>query len=134
MKSINKLYAFHLLFLYAFLPVVFFLSVFGSPCVRSVCVLSVFISGADLGPYSLLGGAILWWYLVVDCYCRKFLLWYFLVLTMVWKLYCLFRLVFILLICYLHCYYTIQMHVEFNNKDQIRSFYRPNQRWIQGNS
>ena len=29
--------------------------------------------------------------------------------------------------------YTIQMHVEFNSKDQTRAFYRPTQRRIQEN-
>ena len=52
---------------------------------------------------------------------------------MVKKVYCLFHLLFILLICYVHCYYTIQMHVEFNSKDQTRAFYRPTHRRIQGN-
>ena len=35
------------------------------------------------------------------------------------KVYCSFHLVFLLLICYLQCYYTIQMHVEFDSKDQM---------------
>ena len=43
-----------------FSPAVFFLSVFGATCVRLVCALSGFISGADLGPYPLLGWSIFW--------------------------------------------------------------------------
>ena len=42
-----------------FSPVFFFLSVFWATCVRSVCVLSGFISGAEMGPYPLLGWSIL---------------------------------------------------------------------------
>ena len=48
---------------------------------------------------------------------------------MVWKVYCLFHLIHIANL--LHCYYTIQMHVEFDSKDQVRAFYRPTLRRIQ---
>ena len=103
-----------------FLAVTFFLSVFWTTCVRSVCVLSGGISGADLEPYTHLGWSILagWWMLLCG-------------LTIAWKVYCLFYLVFILLICYLHWHYTIQMHVKFNIMDELHVFYRSTQRRIQ---
>ena len=94
-----------------FLAVTFFLTVFWTTCVRSVCVLSGGISGADLEAYTHLGWSILagWWMLLCG-------------LTIAWKVYCLFYLVFMLLICYLHWHYTIQMHVKFNIMDELHVF------------
>ena len=137
-KSINKLYAFHLLFFPKRLlrdlrtirlrPVQVYLrgrfETLFTPWVEHFCgdiqSLAVIAESPFLG-------------IQRGDKCSPVVQCYFLVVTMASKLYCLFHLVFILLICYLQCSYQIQMHIEFNNKNQIRAFYRPTQRRIQGN-